>query len=160
MPRKQPIEVFMPPNILKAKVGGTLGGIDMSVIKRAEKALEDLKSEFAVWIEADVTRLSDCRDAFETKSDAETRGDLYRASLDLKGQALTFEYPLVARVAVSLCKLLDEAPANPPATLIDAHVDAIRVIVRDKMKDTGNKVATLLAAELESRVAEFVRSGK
>jgi len=159
MPRKQPIEVFMPPNMLKAKVGGTMGGIDMSVIQRAEKAIESLKTEFAVWIEADVARLVDARNTFGGDSNGETRGDLYRASLDLKGQALTFEYPLVARVAVSLCKLLDETPEMPPAALIDAHVDAIRVIVRDKMKDTGDKVAQLLAAELEARVLQFIRSG-
>jgi hypothetical protein len=159
MPKKQPIEVFMPPNMLKAKVGGSVSGIDMAAIKRAEQALENLKTEFSVWIEADVARLADCRDAFGATPNAETRSDLFRASLDLKGQALTFEYPLVARVAVSLCKLLDEAAA-PPATLIDAHVDAIRVIVRDKMKTTGDKVATLLAAELEARVAEFAKQGK
>ena len=156
MARKQPIEIFMPPNMLKAKVGGSVARVDMDAIKRAEDALEKLKSEFAVWIEADVARLADCRAAFGTKPSAETRGDLYRASLDLKGQALTFEYPLVARVAVSLCQLLDHAN-DPPLPLIDAHVDAIRVIVRDKLKTAENKVAILLAAELEARVAEFAR---
>ena len=80
MPKQQPIEIFMPPNMLKAKVGGSLAGVDMAAIKRAEAALEKLKAEFAVWIEADVSRLADCRDAFEAEPGAETRGDLYRAS--------------------------------------------------------------------------------
>jgi len=31
--RQQPIELFMPPNMLKAKVGGGLGGIDMAAMK-------------------------------------------------------------------------------------------------------------------------------
>ena len=35
MARKQPIELFMPPNMLKAKVGGGLGGPDMAAIQRA-----------------------------------------------------------------------------------------------------------------------------
>lgn len=158
MAKQQPIEIFMPPNMLKAKAGGS--GIDMAAIKRAEQAMENLKSEFAVWIEADVAKLSECRNAYSAAPNAETRGDLYRAAHDLKGQALTFEYPLVARVASSLCRMLDDPEEKLPVALIEAHVSAIRVIVRDKLKTTGDKVATLLAAELEARVAEFVSRKK
>jgi hypothetical protein len=32
MAKQQPIEIFMPPNILKAKVGSVAGGIDMAAI--------------------------------------------------------------------------------------------------------------------------------
>ena len=49
MAREQPIELFMPPNMLKAKVGGLFSGIDMAAIKRAETAMETLKSEFTGW---------------------------------------------------------------------------------------------------------------
>jgi chemotaxis protein histidine kinase CheA len=152
---KHPIEIFMPPNMLKAKAGGT-AGLDLAAIKRAESALKTLRTEFSMWIEADVARLMDCRNAFAAKKNADARGDLYRAAHDLKGQALTFEYPLVARVASSLCKLLDAPQTNAPLALIDAHVDGIRVIVRDKMKATGDKIAMVLAKELETRVGEFL----
>ena len=37
MKREDPIEIFMPPNILKAKAGGRHGGLDMGAIKRAEQ---------------------------------------------------------------------------------------------------------------------------
>ena len=40
MARQQPIELFMPPNMLKAKVGGTYAGIDTAAIMRAEAAIE------------------------------------------------------------------------------------------------------------------------
>ncbi|HUJ02369.1 MAG TPA: hypothetical protein VLW75_01940 [Rhizomicrobium sp.] len=156
--KKQPIERFMPPNMLKVKVGGTLGGLDRGAILRAEKALDNIKSEFTNWIEADVARLSEYRDAFEAKPDAEARAKFYRASLDLKGQALTYEYPLVARVAVSLCKMLHHDAESFPLALIDAHVDAIRVIVRDKVQNKGDKITMALVAELEKQVAEFEAS--
>ena len=61
MARKQPIELFMPPNMLKAKVGGGLGGLDMAAIKRAEEAMEGLKSEFSDWIALDVKKLMAAR---------------------------------------------------------------------------------------------------
>ena len=43
MANKQPIELFMPPNMLKAKVGGGLGGVDMAAMKRAEQAMDELQ---------------------------------------------------------------------------------------------------------------------
>jgi chemotaxis protein histidine kinase CheA len=156
MAKQRPIEIFMPPNILKAKVGGT-GGLDGSAVRRAELAVEELKGEFANWMVEDVNRLADARNALDKNRGAETMGALYRAAHDLKGQGQTFDYPLVARMAASLCKLTDVEGAgdNIPMTLIDAHVDAIKVIVRQNIKDTANMTATVLARELERRVAEF-----
>ena len=153
MAKQQPIELFMPPNMLKAKVGGSAVGLDSAAIKRAEQAIEQLKTEFTDWINADVRKLCECRDGFAKEPNTDRQGDLYRAGHDLKGQALTFGYPMAARIASSLCKLLD-GNSHAPLTLIDAHVDAIRVIVRQSVKDDGDRIANMLAAELEGRVAE------
>jgi chemotaxis protein histidine kinase CheA len=156
MSKAHPIELFMPPNMLKAKAGSAVGGIDVAAIKRGELAMENLKSEFAEWVVDDVERLSACRDRFAESKDAKTRGALFRACHDIKGQATTFEFPLVARVAISLCKLIDALPEAEtiPLLLIDAHVTAIRIIFRDKIKDTSNPMALELLKELEARVAE------
>jgi chemotaxis protein histidine kinase CheA len=157
MANKQPIEIFMPPNILKAKVGGS-GGLDASAIQRAEAAIDELKVEFADWIIEDVNRLIETRDAYEGQMNNDRLGNLYRAAHDLKGQATTFDFPLVARVASSLCKLTDDASTGIelPFALIDAHVDAIKVIVRDGIKDPTNQVASILAVELERQVGAFL----
>ena len=72
----------------------------------------------------------------------------------MKGQALTFGYPLAARIAGSLCKLLEAGDAKAFMQLGDAHVHAVRVIVRDNIKDNSNFVAARLADELEARVNE------
>jgi hypothetical protein len=155
MPKQQPIEIFMPPNMLKAKMGGRAIGLDMAAVKRAEMAMEDLKAEFAGWMNADVERLGQCRNAYAAKPDVETKGDLYRASHDVKGQAVTFEFPFAARIAASLCKMLDtHGPA--PLKLVDAHVDAIRVVVSRNIKDPHDPVSIALAKELETRVAELL----
>ena len=52
--KREPIELFMPPNMLKAKAGSGPGGLDMAAVKRAEQAMETLKSEFADWLADDV----------------------------------------------------------------------------------------------------------
>ena len=156
MPREKPIEIFMPPNMLKAKVGGG-GSIDASVLKRAEQAIEGLKDEFAEWILKDVDRLTTARAAFERDRKGDNFSALYRAALDLKGQGTTFDFPLVARVAASLATLTDGTTASLiPMALIDGHVDAIKVIVREKIKDPTDQVACVLASELEKKVADFL----
>jgi chemotaxis protein histidine kinase CheA len=154
MARQLPIEIFMPPNILKAKVGSAVGGIDMAAIKRAEAAMEVLKVEFHDWLADDVARLAACRDGFAATPSAAMRDDLFRAAHDLKGQAETFEYPMIARIASSLTKLIDGTPGEIPLGLVDAHVAAIRVVFRDKIKTPTDQVASVLAEELEARVTE------
>src|SRR5258708_12756398 len=58
MARKQPIELFMPPNMLKAKVGGGPGGMDTAAMSRAEAAMDALQGEFGDWIADDLKTLT------------------------------------------------------------------------------------------------------
>jgi len=158
MARQQPIELFMPPNMLKAKVGGSYVGIDMAAVGRAEAAMDALKGEFAEWAQDDVRKLVAAREAFAAKPDPTTRAGLLRAAHDMKGQAATFNYPLIARVAGSLSRLIHDLPASTPVplALVDAHVNGIHVIYRDKVMDMSNKMALALSEELEARVGEIL----
>jgi chemotaxis protein histidine kinase CheA len=154
MAKAKPIEIFTPPNMLKAKAGGSGLGLDAAALKRAHEAMEELKTEFAAWMDTDVENLSESRNAFAKHPNDATRGQLYRASHDLKGQALTFEHPVVARMAASLCKLLDGSP-DTPLLLIDAHVNAIRILVRQNVRDVSDPTTNAVAAELEAQVREL-----
>jgi hypothetical protein len=158
MARKQPIELFMPPNMLKAKVGGGVGGPDMAAIKRAETAMEGLKNEFSDWIADDVMMLMAARTRYAETPDAEARSALLRAAHDIKGQAPTFNYPMIARVAASLSHMIAELPqqAKVPLHLVDAHVNAILVMHKQGMRDTKDKTAQALCAELDARVTEVL----
>ena len=162
MARKQPIELFMPPNMLKAKVGGGKGGPDLAAMERAEAAMEELKSEFSDWIFEDVKKLTAARARYAATPDAEARANLLRGAHDIKGQAPTYNYPLIARVAASLARMVGELPsaAAIPLSLIDAHVTAIQVIHKNAMKDSGNETAQTLCAELDARVNEVLAKKK
>ncbi|HVV63983.1 MAG TPA: Hpt domain-containing protein [Rhizomicrobium sp.] len=156
----RPTELFMPPNILKAKVGGAGRGLDMAAIGRAEAAVRGLKDDFCNWMSADADRLYACRDRYAREKNAAARDALFRASHDIKGQAATFEFPLAARVAASLCRLMEAVQAHEavPLALVDAHVSAIHIIFRDMIRDGSNLMASELAAELETRVDELVHA--
>ena len=162
MKRQQPIELFMPPNMLKAKVGGGLGGVDMAAMKRAEAAMDTLKSEFGDWIAADVRALIEARAAYAQNPGGAARSALLRRAHDIKGQAPTFNFPLIARVAASLSRMIGELPQTTALSLslIDAHVNAIQVIHKKGLHDTNDKIAQALCAELDARVDEVLAAVK
>src|SRR5258705_12258660 len=99
MVNKRPIEIFTPPNVLKAKLGD--GGLDPSAVTRAEQALADLQGEFAGWVRHDVNRLIEAGAGHAKQRDVETLSNVYRAAHDLKGHGTTFGFPLISRVAAS-----------------------------------------------------------
>lgn len=159
MAREQPIETFMPPNMLKAKLGSA-PGFDPAAIRRAEQAMEEIKSEFAQWAAADLEKLVAARARYAEAPGAEARAALLRAAHDMKGQAATFNYPLIAQVSGSLAKLLLGWPESRdlPLALVDAHVDAVHVIYRDKVMDESNTLALALAGELDAQVAAALKA--
>jgi chemotaxis protein histidine kinase CheA len=162
MPREKPIELFMPPNMLRAKAGGGFGGIDMGAIKRAQTAMETLKSEFAGMAGDDVQNLSAARDRYAADPGPESRAAMARAAHDLKGTAATYDFPLIARAATSLCKLMNEAPQSQalPAKLVDAHVFAIQVMHRKGLTGAEDKLALTLIGELDAQVSETLAKAK
>jgi chemotaxis protein histidine kinase CheA len=148
-------EIIRPPNTLQVKLGGGSGiAIDADAITRAERAVDGLKCEFSSWLTQDIATLSSSFATFAKDRNSNNAGALYRAAHDLKGQATTFEYPLVARIAASLAKLMQglRSLEAAPLPLVEAHVNAIHVIHRDRIKDISNLVALTLAEELEGRV--------
>lgn len=152
-------QMIQVPNTLKLKVGGRLGGIDPSAIAKAEAALKSLSSNFAEWLQDEITKLEAAR--ARVKSDGwntETAENLYLRAHDLKGLGTTYEFPLITRMAGSLCKLIDDPATRlkAPLFLIDAHIDAIRAAVRDNIRDDANPMGKILAEELEGQTKAFL----
>jgi len=147
------------PNMLKMKVGSRFGGIDPSAVAKAEAALKSLSGQFAQWLQDEIEKLEAARAAIRTKGvSAATADKLYLHAHDLKGLGATYEFPLITRIAGSLCKLMDEPAMRvaAPMFLVDAHIDAIRAAVRDNIRDTDHPVGRILADELEGRVLAYV----
>src|SRR5262249_51708372 len=85
----------------------------------------------------------------------------FRAAHDIKGQAVTFGFPLVAEVASGLCRLIEETrdPRRIPLALIDQHVDAVRAIMREHARPHADAVAEKLTRTLRGRRGAFLRRG-
>ena len=152
-----PSHVIRPPNALRMKVGGGFG-INADAVARAEEALKAMAAQFDQWLKDEIVKLDAAQARIcEEGYTPETAENLYFRAHDLKGLGTTYEYPLVTRIAGSLCKMLDDAGKRmqAPTTLLDAHIDAIRAVVRDQIKTDEHPVGRTLAETLEAKVAEY-----
>lgn len=152
-------QMIQVPNTLRLKVGGPgrLGALDPAAIAKAEAALKSLSGNFAQWLQDEITKLEGARQAIHAEGmTAQTMESLYLRAHDLKGLGTTYGFPLITRIAASLCALTDDAEKRirAPITLVDAHIDAIRAAVRDDIKTDEHPVGRALADELEARVAQ------
>jgi hypothetical protein len=147
------------PNTLRLKVGGRLGAIDPAAIAKAEAALKSLSGNFAEWLADEVAKLDAARQRVRTEGlTPEAAENLYLRAHDLKGLGATYEYPLVTRIAGSLCKLIDDPDkrASAPLFLVDAHIDAIKAAVKGGIQTDADPLGSVLVTELEKRVREFM----
>jgi hypothetical protein len=155
--QQNPGQLIQVPNTLRLKVGGRFGAIDPSAIAKAEAALKSLSGNFAQWLQDEVVKLEQARQRVRTDgATSETMESLYLRAHDLKGLGATYEFPLITRIAASLCKLIDDKAKRMDASmvLIDAHIDGIKAAIRDDIKTDDHPVGKILVSELERRVTE------
>ncbi|HMP63486.1 MAG TPA: Hpt domain-containing protein [Phenylobacterium sp.] len=156
MSQPQTGQVIQVPNTLRLRVGGRFGAVDAGAIAKAEAALKSLSGNFAAWLQDEITKLETARSQVKTLgATPETLETLYLRAHDLKGLGATYEFPIITRMAASLCKLIDDKDKRlqAPMVLIDAHIDGIKAAVRDSIKTDDHPVGKILVEELERRVA-------
>jgi HPt (histidine-containing phosphotransfer) domain-containing protein len=153
-------EVIVPPNKLKKAVQKVLDTtVEFDPVAKAEAALAELSKDFSAWMGQEYDRLDAARHAMRAGGiNQGTRDGLFLAAHDIKGQAATFGFPLVAPVADSLCRLIEHTPdmARLPFALIDQHVDAIRAITRKNTRGNSDANAARLSQKLRQVTDGFL----
>ena len=91
--------------------------------------------------------------------DTHTRGELFRAAHDIKGDAATFGYPSAGAAADSLCRIVEHAPEldHVPSDLIAHHINAIQAIVRERTKMDTVAMATELSRQLRGIADQYLK---
>ncbi len=157
--KKQPSEAqfVTPPNYLKMKVGA--GGIDKEAIKEAEIAIQVLGHKmYAKWADDDLGRM---RASFEelkqtSLDDSESVKKMLRICWDMKGLGGTFGYPLVTTITHYLSNYLEHclnsAEASVSAAVVTPHIDALYVVLSQKISGDGGAIGRELVSGLEKVV--------
>jgi len=145
----------------KAAVRSTdAGGVDELSVAAADAAMKDLSGDFQNWMGDEVNRLIAAFEVFsESPPNKRDIGPLFRAAHDIRGQAAVFGYPIASEIAGSLSKLLDKIePDYLPLQLIAHHVDSVKAIYRNNIRDYANPVATQIIHNLRRAIDRVVEA--
>jgi chemotaxis protein histidine kinase CheA len=125
-------------------------------LARAEAAVAELAANYA---EVALKDIADAQAALDAATaEPEQRQDhiqrLYGIAHNVKGQGGSFGYPLVTRIGQSLCQLIKQSAAIRDADLpiIQAHLDALQLVLERQVKGDGSETANKLVARLETLV--------
>ena len=137
------------------QAGGDIGYNPLKeTLARAEEATTALRANYTQWARIDVDNTQALLDA--AKKAPEGRREqldlLYAAMHNIKGQGTSFGYPLVTRLGQSLCRLIAPGRAVDEAGLkvAQAHLDALKLVLDQKIAGKGGEVGDKLATRLES----------
>jgi CheY-like chemotaxis protein len=151
--------VFHVPNTLKGKLGrGSQATFELplELLEQAEQELERVALDFHDWAKDYLSRLT--RLIGEADSDPAYRRRVFQEINDiaheLRGQGGLFGYPLMTTLALSLFEATEPgAPDDDNSVaIIKAHVDAMRVVVRDQVKEDGGDVGRALLESLSQAI--------
>jgi len=152
-------EVINPPSKLADRV--SKGGPDPTeAIGRADHAVQEMKKDYKTWLREDIEKLVKALNALKAASDNADRqkkaDTLFKVSFDIKGQAGTFGFSILSRVAKSLCKLLEEKPTIEADDIgvVVPHVDAMRASAAEQTDGTPSRISLEVVAALEGIVAK------
>jgi HPt (histidine-containing phosphotransfer) domain-containing protein len=152
-------EVITPPHRLRNAVKAATEGDD-DPVARADAALAQLSNEFGAWMHAECDRLEAARQKVAAQGfNDKTHDELFRAAHDIRGEAATFGYPILAGPADSLCRLLEHTPEHDriPVALVDQHVDAVRAIAREYSRPDLVEMAKALTVRLRDVTNDFLK---
>lgn len=152
-------QIVSPPNRLRQKVSGT-GPISPEMLARAKEAVSNLAPAFAELMAKDVEKIASLYE--EGLADPTRRMEIAKAIFDvahdLRGQAGTFDYPLVTRVGSSLCRFIEKLEGCEAVhfEVIAVHVDALEGVLRNAIRGDGGALGREIADGLELAVKKVL----
>ncbi len=150
------------PWMLRFKREPSKSGIADAVLTKAEAIVERLSVEYPVYASRDIEQLE--RAAASMASDRQARnphyGDIFRIAHDIRGQGAVFGYPLMSRLAGSLCLAMRALEPQDAAmtTIIRCHIAGMRALLAHGVTGAGSRPALTIATALELMVR--VRTGR
>ena len=154
---------FRPPNKLRAKIGGAApgetGAIDPAMLEAADEQIGQMEDDYADWVQKSIAELTAAVERCRTNP-VGAYGVFKRINSiarELHAQAGMFGYPLVSLFSQSLDEYTQsEGPQDTRhIELINAHVDGIGAVIRQKVRGDGGPVGAALIDSLKQAKRQY-----
>jgi hypothetical protein len=153
-------QIINPPNRLRERVSGS-GPISPEMVARAEAVVKELSAQFGTLLASDIDRLGILHAngaAAEPARRIEITKEIFEITHDLRGQAGTFNYPLITRVGTSLCRFTEtlEECDERCYEVIRVHIEAMSAVLRHALQGDGGPLGEQIAGGLETAVRKIM----
>jgi len=152
-------ELITPPNALKARLGAGIG-IDASLAKRADTAVENMQGNFLRHVSDATADIAEQIELAEKSGNggAGCAAEISRISQDLQMRGIALGYPMVGDICASLCSYIEnlKAPEDLAGKVVQTHTDAIRSVVSNDIEGDGGSVGQALIESLRELVTRAV----
>lgn len=151
MSEKGEVEVINVPHAIRLKVSGG-GAISEAMLKKANQVIEEMTASFVDVLRVEIDRMAALSQDAKTAADKSALVEqIFEVSHDLRGQASTFDYPLVTRIGSSLCRFTESADLTDARAqeVIDAHISSMKLIVVQGLRGDGGAAGQKIATGLE-----------
>lgn len=167
-PARAPVKVrfYRFRNRLKEKtagLGGKATGVSEEALAAAERALAELAEDYPDWVSGLISKLAEqhsrCVDTPDKRR--EYFEEINRIAHDMKGQGGTFGYPLITDFADSLYTFTTARSeiTDSMVELVKAHIDAMRVVIKDRVEGDGGEVGVALKQSLDQAILKHKTRG-
>lgn len=149
-------QFIRPPNTLQEKVGPpSPGGIDAAALDRAEQVIQEMSGAYLEWVRGDLDKIQAALETLRKSSEEEAKKALERIfdiAHDMKGQGGSFDYPLITQVGNQLCRFIEtvDQPDDNAVKVIHLHIDAMRLIIANRLVGDGGAHGQRLVRGLEA----------
>lgn len=158
---------FRPSNRIRHKIGVKSYTeplyFDPIIIQAAEKRIQALVGDYADWVRKYITSMSESEAALsidpeDKQSNKKHIANINRIAHELRGQGGTFDYPLTTKLSKSLYEVTldpEKQVTNDRKKLIDAHIDAIRTVFKNRITGDGGEIGLALLHDIEVAVKKY-----
>lgn len=151
-------------NRLAAKVGGQPTGelpkLDVEILKKVEEKITEMSGDYSHWVADEIKKMGECLLKLKEPG-ANIRAliaRINRSAHEMRGQGGIFGYPLITEFAKSLFLTTNkniQAISDNEYELIKAHVDAIRVVIAEKVEGDGGETGRALLDGLHAAIKKY-----
>jgi len=158
---EEKVEIINPPNAVKAKVKvGGPGAVDATTLAKAEQAIAAMSDRYLDWVQDDIAKIDKAyADLAAASEDHQEELDrVFQVSHDMKGQGGSFGYDLVTAIANQLCRMIEKMDGSGRSELeaIRVHIDAIKLVISQRITGDGGKIGDQIMAGLEKVVQKIL----
>jgi CheY-like chemotaxis protein len=155
---------FRPANKLRDKLGpNALRGLvdfDPLIIQAAEMRIQELVGDYSIWVGKYLDSMTESFHALSEGHDDPKPHfrNINHIAHELRGQGGVFDYPLITAFGKTLYEATTDAGAEVTQNrlkLIEAHIDALRLVFGKHIKGNGGEVGLALMKDIERAVQKY-----